>query len=283
MTNTRTETLLRSFEAVDPSQICVDLHVHTTVSDGSDTFAEVLSQAKEQGITHLAFTNHDTTAGLDEAITLGAVFGIEVIGGVEISAWDSEHERKVHILGYGLTTESPAVEKLCIPLLKRRDVTTRWQLDRLLGKEYPIDEDKIQAYASASEALYKQHLMAELTDEPYGSEIYQNLYRLLFKGNGLCARDIEYVDARDAVRAIVSDDGVAVLAHPGQLDSYAPVENLVDCGLCGIEKYHPDHGPEDWARCDMLADRFNLVRTAGSDYHGRFGRIPHVGYCVEDH
>lgn len=282
MTHARTEALLRSFEAVDPSQICVDLHVHTTVSDGSDTFAEVLSQAKERGITHLAFTNHDTTVGLDEAIALGADFGIEVIGGVEISAWDSGHERKVHILGYGLTTESPAVERLCTPLLKQRDATTRWQLYRLLEKGYPIDEGKIRTYASASAALYKQHLMAELTDEPYGSEIYQNLYQLLFKGNGLCARDIEYVDVRDAVRAIVADNGVAVLAHPGQLDSYASVEDLVDCGLGGIEKYHPDHGPEDWARCEMLADKFGLMRTTGSDYHGRFGRIPHVGYCVAD-
>lgn len=273
-----TEALLRYLEEADTAQARSDLHVHTTVSDGSDTFAEVLAQAKERGITHIAFTNHDTTARLDEASALGADFGVEVIGGVEISAWDSRRKRKVHILGYGLTAESPAVEKLCEPLLARRNENSQWQLDRLLEAGYRVDIDKAHALALASTALYKQHLMAALTDEAYATDAYQDLYRSLFKGDGMCARDIEYVDAFDAVRAIVEDGGVAVIAHPGQLDSYAIVDDLVACGLRGVEKFHPDHGLRDWAACNVLADRYNLVCTGGSDYHGRFGRIPHVGY-----
>lgn len=273
-----TEAVLRFLEDPDVSATRSDLHVHTTVSDGSDTFAEVLAQAKERGITHVAFTNHDTTVGLDEAAAIGADFGIEVIGGVEISAWDANRNRKVHILGYGLTSGSPEVEKLCAPVLKRRSDNSQWQLDRLLEAGYHVDIDKAHALALASTALYKQHLMAALTDDPFVSDEYQDLYRLLFKGEGICVRDIEYVDALDAVRAIVADGGVAVLAHPGQLDSYALVDDLVACGLRGIEKYHPDHGLRDWAACNTIADRHGLVCTGGSDYHGRFGRVPHIGY-----
>lgn len=273
-----TEALLRCLEDSEASNTRSDLHVHTTASDGSDTFAEALAQAKGQGVSHIAFTNHDTTAHLDEAIALGADFGIEVIGGVEISAWDSGRKRKVHILGYGLSSESPAIEALCAPVLARRSENSQWQLDRLLEAGLDVDVDRVHAFALASTALYKQHLMAALTDEPYASGAYQDLYRSLFKGEGICVRDIAYVDALDAVRAIVEDGGFAVLAHPGQLDSYALVDDLAACGLRGIEKHHPDHGLADWATCNTLADRYGLVCTGGSDYHGRFGRVPHIGY-----
>ena len=277
-----TEELLKYLERADSTTIRVDLHVHTTVSDGSDAFTEALAQAAERHITHIAFTNHDTTSGLDTAIDLGEAYGVEVIGGVEISAWDAVRERKVHVLGFGLASDSPAVEALCAPVLKRRTENSKWQLDRLLEAGYALDVDRVCAIASASTALYKQHLMAALTGEPYGSDAYQTLYRTLFKGSGICARDIEYVDARDAVAAIVEDGGVAVLAHPGQLDSYAIVDDLAACGLRGIEKYHPEHGLKDWAACAMLADRYGLVCTGGSDYHGRFGRIPHLGFRAKD-
>ena len=119
--------------------------------------------------------------------------------------------------------------------------------------------------------------MDALTDEPFTSADYRTLYRSLFKNGGICDRDIEYVDARDAVRAIVEDGGVAVLAHPGQLDSYDLLPDLVDCGLGGIERFHPDHTAADHARCADLAERYNLLCTGGSDYHGRFGAVKSVG------
>ena len=84
----------------------VDLHVHTTTSDGSDTFEDVLAQAAARGIKRIAFTNHDTTRGL------GSCFGIEVIGGIEISAYDFARGRKVHVLGYGLADDAPAIAAL---------------------------------------------------------------------------------------------------------------------------------------------------------------------------
>ena len=259
--------------------IC-DQHIHTTISDGSDTFESVLYQAKKLGIAAVTFTNHDTTRGLDEAIRAGEAIGIRVEGGIEVSAWDPHRERKVHVLGMGLAERSPALESLCSPVLQARDANSRWQMDRLLDAGYELDVERVETLAARSTALYKQHIMAGLTDAPHGSGEYACLYRSLFKAGGICDRDIAYVDARDAVRAIIEDGGRAVLAHPGQLDSYEFVPELVACGLSGIELYHPDHDVSDHARCLDLAQRFNLECSAGSDYHGRFGAVSQVGYGI---
>jgi len=254
-----------------------DFHVHSTMSDGSDTFEQVLAQARERGIERLAFTNHDTTAGLAEARELGERMGVQVVGGIEVSAYDFERGRKVHVLGLGLEEGAPALAALCGPVLERRNANTHWQLDRLVEAGYAVDVERALERGRASTCLYKQHLMAALTDEPFTSEGYRTLYRSLFKNGGICDRDIDYVDARDAVQAIVEDGGLAVLAHPGQLDSYDLLPRLVACGLGGVERFHPDHGPADRERCAALAEEHGLVCTGGSDYHGRFGAVESVG------
>lgn len=257
-----------------------DYHVHTTLSDGSYTFDQVLEQAKARGLERIAFTNHDTTAGLNDAQALGRRWGVDVVGGIEVSAWDAKRARKVHVLGLGVSEGAPALAALCDPLLERRNANSLWQLDRLVEDNYPVDVERALAFSRASTCLYKQHLMAALTSDPYVSAAYRAQYRSLFKQGGICDRDIIYVDACEAVAAIVEDGGLAVLAHPGQLNSYDIVAELVACGLGGIECQHPDHGPTDRTRCSDLAERYSLVCTSGSDYHGRFGSIPHVGFGI---
>lgn len=254
-----------------------DLHAHSTVSDGSYTFAELLDQAKEQGLSHIAFTNHDTTHGLAEAARLADGSGVRAIGGIEISAYDFERGRKVHVLGLGLSEDAPAIAALCTPTLEKRDANTRWQLEQIIRAGYDVDMEAFERLSSASTCAYKQHVMAALIDEPYGTPAYKALYNALFKGGGIADRDIEYVDARDAVRAIVEDGGLPVLAHPGQMDSWDFVPELVSCGLAGIEKYHHDHTAADEAHAQELAHRFGLFVTGGSDYHGVFGKPKHLG------
>lgn len=270
--------VLASCSRLDSGQaFSADLHVHSTVSDGSDSAAEILADAAARGLTHAALTNHDTTRGLDEAAAAGLCAGVQVVGGVEISAYDAVRGRKVHVVGLGLCEKSRAVEALCAQTLIRRDANSRWQLDRLLDAGYELDCAFVLQLAQASGVLYKQHIMAGLTSAPFGSDAYTALYRSLFKGDGICARDIAYVDARDAVAAVVADGGYAVLAHPGQLDSWDIVPDLVSCGLSGIEAAHPDHDARDERRARDTAEAHGLFCTAGSDYHGRFGAPPHVG------
>lgn len=202
---------------------------------------------------------------------------MRVIGGIEISAYDFERSRKVHVLGLGLSEDAPAIAALCAPTLEKRDANTRWQLEQVIRAGYDVDMDIFNRLSSASTCAYKQHIMAALIDEPYGTPAYKALYNALFKGGGIADRDIEYVDARDAVRAIVSDGGLPVLAHPGQMDSWDVVSELVSCGLAGIEKYHHDHDAADEAHAQDLAERFGLFVTGGSDYHGVFGKPKHLG------
>ena len=109
--------------------------------------------------------------------------------------------------------------------------------------------------------------MAALTDADFSSAEYQFLYKTLFKGGGIAQRDIEYVDMCDAVAAIAADGGLPVLAHPGQFDNYEALPALVDAGLVGIEKYHPDHDYRDTQLCGRVG------RTLQPVLHGWF-RLP---------
>lgn len=256
-----------------------DLHVHTVVSDGSDTFTQVIGKARVQGLSHIAVTDHDTTKGLRLAAQQAAAQCFSLVCGVEVSAWDPASERRVHILGLGLGEESPAVQDLCGVTLARRSANTAWQMRQLLDAGFDVDVEYAAELAAESTGFYKQHLMAALTDAEFSSAEYQLLYKTLFKNGGIAQRDIQYVDMCDAVDAIVADGGVAVLAHPGQFDNYDALPALVDAGLSGIERCHPDHDQRDIQLCEELAARYGLFCTGGSDYHGRFGKVPHPGFC----
>ena len=127
-----------------------DLHVHSTMSDGSDTFEQVLEQAAQRGVERLAFTNHDTTVGLTAARELGERLGVQVVGGIEVSAYDFERGRKVHILGLGVEEGAPALAALCGSTLQQRNANSLWQLDRLVEAGYEVDVERALELGRAS-------------------------------------------------------------------------------------------------------------------------------------
>ncbi|MCL1950277.1 MAG: PHP domain-containing protein [Turicibacter sp.] len=254
----------------------IDLHVHTDQSDGADSLESVLKAAHLKQVTHLGIVNHDTLEGLDEAMALGEKSGIAIIPGIEISAMDFKTQRKVHILGYYVDPKGENIRNLCGPLLKARHQNSLWQIGRLQEAGYPLDTQRIMAQAKGG-TIYKQHIMNELVGLGYTNSIYSGLYQQFFKNGGICHRDIEYVDALEAVRAIKADGGIAVLAHPGQLESYASIGQLVDAGLDGIELNHEDHTEEDHELVRKYAEKYGLFVTGGTDYHGMFGTKILVG------
>lgn len=253
------------------------MHVHSHYSDGSDSIEDVLQQASLNGVKHLSFVDHDTVENYAEARALAAKYEINVIPGVEISAYDYCRNRKVHVLGYHYRPEAVHIKAICEPLLRRRHAHSLWQIKQIKAAGFHLDEEKIIETAKPSKTIYKQHIMKHLTDEPFFSPGYKRLYRKLFKGAGIAAGDIKYIDIFDAVRAIVADGGIAVIAHPGQLDSYELIPELVDEGLGGIERHHPDHTSEDLSKIDRLAEKYHLLVTGGSDYHGTFGTPIKIG------
>lgn len=255
----------------------MDLHVHSHYSDGSASVEELLQMASERGLTHLSLVDHDTVRSVEPARMKGREYGITVIPGVEISAYDFSRNRKVHILGYSFDKEAPNIQKLCNPLLSRRHLNSLWQIEQLQKNGFPIELKEVIEKAEMSGTIYKQHIMDCLVTDAFNSRFYTQLYRQLFKDDGICASDIEYVDAFAAVRAIKADNGYAVLAHPGQLDSFDIIPELVKHGLDGIERNHPDHSPEDRMKVEHYARKYSLFQTGGSDFHGRYGQQVEVG------
>ncbi len=257
-----------------------DLHIHTDISDGSFTTEEVIKTAKENGLTHIAITNHDTVKGLKDAIELGKKYRITVIPGIEISAYDYKRNRKVHLLGYGINLDGKYVTKLCERLLKDRNDMTLKQVEIIKSLGYNISKQEVKAYGKNSDISYKQHIMQVMIDKGYIDEIYAPLYKELFKNNGPCEMEVEYIDVLDAIDAIKKDNGIPVLAHPGQLKSYELLEELVEKGLVGVEKYHISHNEGDYKRIDELAKKHNLIITGGSDFHGKYGKKRNIGCCT---
>jgi phosphoribosyl 1,2-cyclic phosphate 1,2-diphosphodiesterase len=264
-----------------------DLHVHSRFSDGSYSLEEAIAEAARRGLGALSFVDHDTTAGVDHAAAIGAWHGVGVVPGVEISAYDRSRNRKAHLLGYFFDRSRGNIETLCNPLARARHAMTLRQIDILSRVGYPVDVASVETAASAGlgegeralwpGTLFKQHIMLVLIGRGLTDAIYGSLYRKLFKGNGICAFEIDYVDIFDALAAIKADGGVAVLAHPGQQDTWDLIEPLAGKGLDGIELYHPDHGRDDYERVMHYAHEHDLVMTGGSDDHGKFGSSHSMG------
>jgi hypothetical protein len=255
-----------------------DLHVHTTRSDGSFSPNEAVFMAESRGLSYIGIVDHDTTEGLDGAVALGLRLGVVVVPGIEISAWDPARKRKAHLLGYRFYSPAPRIKALCDPLLEARDANTRRQVDILARAGWPITFEEVVTAAGPAKVLYKQHLLSVLVRKGVADGIYGSTYHELFGKGGLCAGDIAYVNVFEALRAIHEDGGLAVLAHPGQLDSWELMGELLEAGLDGVELYHESHSPEDHRKVLEAARlRPGLILTGGSDTHGTLGSEHSMG------
>ncbi len=245
-----------------------DLHVHSTRSDGSDTPEEVLSKAKQRGLTHMVFTDHDTTEGARElALRAERDYGIRSVPGIEISAFDFRTGRKAHILGYAYQS-TERIEAVCRPVLERRIENCLKQIGLLRELGYEITEEQVREIAGPR--IYKQHILDALVRTGQADSIFGRVYQEVFKNGGPCDFDIEYADAEAAVRAIREDGGFAVLAHPGQQKNLELADRLAAAGLSGIEYDHPSNRAEDRREVLEACQRLGLFPTGGSDYHGRY-------------
>jgi len=247
--------------------IKADLHIHSTVSDGSLTIGQIAEEAASVGLTHLSLTDHDTVAGVGEAARLCAQRGVIVIPGVEFSAYDYKNNVRAHILGYGMKNLAP-IEALGGPLLAKRHANSLKQIDVLRGLGYGITPEEVAQFAGRH--IYKQHIMRVMVEKGYAESIGGAMYLRLFKNGGPCAFDIEYLEARDAVHAIKEAEGLAVLAHPGQQGNYSSIPALVDAGLDGLEYAHHANTAEGRFRIRSIASDYRLILTGGSDSHGLY-------------
>lgn len=251
-----------------------DLHCHTRLSDGSSNIEDLVFYAKRGGLDFVAITDHDTMAGATRAGVLGQRYGIGVIPGVELSTWDGQRGRKVHILCY-LPEKPNRLLGLCTKVLQSRTQAGQEMVKKLMTY-YPVTAEHIARHTSGSKSIYKAHMMHALMDLGYIEKVYDPLYHTLFNSkDGLCYVPVEYPEVRTAIDVIHSAGGVAVMAHPADYDSFDLLEELAGKGvLDGAEVYHPRCSEEDQATLTQMAQQFDLIVTGGTDYHGYYTSTP---------
>jgi predicted metal-dependent phosphoesterase TrpH len=250
----------------------VDLHSHSTASDGTFAPAEVVRLAAEAGLSGLALTDHDTVGGLAEAGAEAGRRGLAFLPGIEISAVPPSPNGTLHILGYGIDPANEVLANMARQLIEARDNRNPQIIAALqkLGIDITMEEALAQAQGGV---LGRPHIAALLLKKGVVKSIKQAFDEYLGQG-GRAYYDKERLAPGDAIGRIKAAGGVPVLAHPVQLrttndaELERTVKDLVDLGLEGIEVIHSDHGPAEVERYDGLARRYNLARSGGSDFHG---------------
>jgi len=240
--------------------------------------AEVVRLGKESGLSAMALTDHDTVGGIAEARAEAHRAGMDFLAGIEISA-EFPHPGTLHILGYGVDPQSPVLREMMRTLLEGRDNRNPRIVEKLResGVAITMAEVEQEARGGAEELARKPigrpHIAAILLRKGYASSIKQAFDKYLAPG-GLAYFDKERLSPRQAIERIGQAGGVAVLAHPVQLRTgndaqlERVVKDLVDLGLAGIEVIHSDHDEAMVEKYSLLAERYNLVKTGGSDFHG---------------
>jgi predicted metal-dependent phosphoesterase TrpH len=251
----------------------VDLHLHTTASDGVMTPSAIVRYAKTKGLQAIAITDHDTVGGVSEAVSAGSEIDFEVIPGIEISA---EHSPgSMHLLGYFLDIDHPLLtERLRFLQMARAERNPKIveKLNRL-GVRICYDE---VVKASGGGQVGRPHFAQVLLEKGYVRTFQEAFERFLTKGAPAYVDKARF-SPQDALALIRKAGGVPVLAHPNTLDvkGHAELERLVaglvDQGLEGIEVYYPEHTPLQTAEYRVLAERYCLLVTGGTDYHGIAG------------
>lgn len=257
-----------------------DLHCHSKISDGSLGIEELLMMAKRRGLSAVAITDHDAVAGATRACIIGKRLGVEVIHGVEMSAYDYNRRRKVHILGY--MCDSPdRLEGMCLRTNSNRRAAAKEMIAKVL-RYYPIVPETIARHASGSTNVFKQHIMHTLVEAGYTNCFFGDVFRKLFSSKGGRAYvPIEYPDVRETIDLIHSAGGLAVLAHPYVYDSFDLMEELAaENRLDGIEVWHPSNDEERIAILKDFAETHHLLMTGGTDFHGLYTDQPRaLGSC----
>lgn len=254
----------------------VDLHVHTSCSDGLLSPAEVVELAASLRLEALAVTDHDTVDGIEDALQAAHKHAVEVIPGVELST--EYDKREVHILGYWIDHKHAGLNALLQDLRQSRYERAQKIIDKLCALGFKLDcKDVLQIAGDAAPG--RLHIARALVDRGYAESV-----RVAFE-HWLAYRRPAYVERfklspQEAIAAVHSAGGAAVFAHPGLTGNIKLLDSLVRWGIKGVEVYHPEHSVLQTLRFRSMAQSRKLCVTGGSDFHGsETGRTPGLGSC----
>ncbi len=255
----------------------VDLHTHTTASDGRMTPAMLVRHAKSKGLRAIAITDHDTVDGVSEAVEEGKKLGVEVIPGLEISV---DFNPEMHILGYFPKGDFSVMAEILAELRERRELRNPKIIGKLNEMGFRIGMDEVEAYTNGG-LVGRPHIAQAMVDRGYAQSIQEAFDKYLAAGRPAYFKK-DKLTPEQGIIEISAAGGIPVLAHPIYL--YKSMEemdsllgHLADAGLKGIEALYSDNTEEQTAMSLELAARHKLAVTGGSDFHGEFRPDVEIG------
>jgi hypothetical protein len=252
----------------------VDLHSHTTASDGALAPRDLVRLAARHGVRVLAVTDHDSTEGLPEAIDEAARHGIEIVPGLEINT--DVPGAEIHVLGYCVDWQAEWFQAFLREQRAERTARVHRIVERLTGLGMPLAADEVFAICKEG-SPGRPHVAQAMVNRGYVKSVREAFDRWL-RTDGPANVPRRRLTPAEAVAVIRRADGVPVLAHPGLANRDEMIPGLVAAGLAGIETYYPEHSVGQITGYRRMCQRLRLVATGGSDYHGSHtGRASTVG------
>ena len=254
----------------------IDLHSHTTASDGDHSPTQLIAHAKAVGLTTLAVTDHDTMEGLSEAIQAGKEAEVEVVPGIELSA--EIDFGQCHILGLFIDPNSEVMRSSLHDVIHNRNLRNEKILAKMQAHGVSITLAEVEAEAGG-EVIARPHFAKVLLAKGFISTMQEAFDKHLTQG-GTFYVDRARLSPKECIELIHSAGGVAVLAHPNNLkrneaETETKIRELIDMGLDGIEARYNLHSASDSSRYLALAERWGILTSGGSDFHGATVK-PHV-------
>ncbi len=260
----------------------VDLHTHSTASDGTFPPADLVKKAHAENISVLALTDHDTMDGVPEAVQAGKECGIEVIRGVELSIkWQPG---EFHLLGLGVSQDCPEMQTLLSNAQKKRIERNDQLIQKFKETGIEIDKDRLAQLAEGG-SIGRPHFARYLMEEKKVKTIQEAFEKYLAKGRP-CYIERDAVLLRNALQAIKAAQGVSVIAHPMSLylswaKLPAAIAEFKAQGLMGIEAWHSGARYGECIRLEKLANSLKMIVTGGSDFHGANRKNRPLGKTVQ--
>ena len=245
----------------------LDLHIHTTASDGTATPEEVVRMAKKKGFSLISITDHDTMDGVKEALEAGKKYNVEVIPGVEISAGV---DLEVHMLGYGMSPDHPIMIEMMEDMKRARIDRMVRMIENLRKMGIDITQEEVEALADG--AIGRPHIARVMIAHGVVPDV-RTAFREYIGLNAPAYAERRKMTSEQVIRNIREAGGVPVLAHGGllrisevQMNQW--IDNMVKAGLMGLECYHNAHTPAMERFLRNAAQKRGLLVTGGSDFHG---------------
>ncbi|MGW8161994.1 MAG: PHP domain-containing protein [Desulfobulbales bacterium] len=268
--------------------MCVDLHLHSIYSDGTLSPSELVKHARRNNLCAIALTDHDTVDGIHEILAYGRQNNIQIISGLEVSS--THRQYSLHILGYGIDHTNCELHQWLARLQRGRTARNEQIIASLQRHGLKVDLEELQAISRCGQTG-RPHIAALLLNKGIVDSFQQAFTRYLRKGAPAWVSRFSY-SAAESINMIHRAGGLAVLAHPGQLDPELKILplltlELVERGLDGIEVYYPSHSASVQKRLLQIAKKYKLVVTGGSDYHGENRAFSSMagkrsGFCPPD-